>query len=171
MGGCDDIDGANQMWELACLVADGEENLRDRPFVSTITNVISPLTIDTNTLQIIDFCTSKGIPITCAPAPIAGATAPATLAGTLSQLHAESLAGVAVTQAITPGAKILYGAVPSAMDLRTMEYTMGTVEMGMMISAAVQLAKLYDLPIYASAGLTESKRPDIQAGSEKLFSN
>lgn len=171
MGGSDDLDGANQMWELACVIADGEENLRERPFVSVITNVISPLTIDTNTLQIVEFCTSKGIPITCAPAPIAGATAPATLAGTLSQLHAESLAGVAITQAITPGAKILYGAVPSAMDLRTMEYTMGTAEMGMMNAAAVQLAKIYDLPIYASAGLTESKRPDIQAGTEKLFSN
>ena len=43
--------------------------------------------------------------------------------------------------------------------------------MGMMNAAAVQLAKLYDLPIYASSGLTEAKRPDIQAGVEKLFSN
>jgi trimethylamine--corrinoid protein Co-methyltransferase len=40
-----------------------------------------------------------------------------------------------------------------------------------MNASSVQLAKLYDLPIYASGGLTEAKRPDIQSGFEKLFSN
>jgi len=48
---------------------------------------------------------------------------------------------------------------------------MGSVEMTMMNAAAVQLAKLYNLPIYASGGLTEAKRPDIQAGIEEGFSN
>ncbi|MFO8010429.1 MAG: trimethylamine methyltransferase family protein [Dehalococcoidia bacterium] len=171
MGGCGDVRGARQMWELASLIAGGEDYLAEKPFVSVITNVISPLTIDNTVLEILDFCIERGIPVTCAPAPISGATAPATLAGTLTQLHAESLAGVAVVQALKPGAPVLYGAVPTAMDLRTMEFTMGTVEMGMMNAAAVQLAKLYNLPIYASAGLTEAKRPDIQAGFEKLFSN
>ncbi|MFO8101433.1 MAG: trimethylamine methyltransferase family protein [Dehalococcoidia bacterium] len=170
MGGCDDLRGARQMWEVASLIAGGEDKLREKPFVSVITNVISPLTIDENALQILDFCTTRGIPVTCAPAPIAGATAPATLAGTLAQLHAEALAGVAITQVLSPGAKVLYGAVPTAMDLRTMEFTMGTAESSMMNAAAVQLAKIYKLPIYASAGLTEAKRPDIQAGFEKLFS-
>ena len=171
MGGCDDLDGVKQMWELASFIAGGEDRLREKPFVSVITNVISPLTIDSDTLDILNFCTTHGIPATCAPAPIAGATSPATLAGTLSQMHAEALAGVAVAQVLSPGAKVLYGAVPTAMDLRTMEYTMGSAEMGMMNASAVQLAKLYDLPIYASGGLTEAKRPDIQAGFEKHFSN
>lgn len=171
MGGCDDLHGVEQMWKLASVIAGGEDRLRERPFVSVITNVISPLTIDENTLSILSFCTTHGIPVTCAPAPITGATAPATLAGTLSQMHAESLAGVALSQVLAPGAKVLYGAVASTMDLRTMEYTMGSVEMGMMNAAAVQLAKLYDLPIYASGGLTEAKRPDIQAGFEKHSSN
>ena len=171
MGGCDNLEGTRQMWELASFIAGGEDKLREKPFVSVITNSISPLTIDGNTLSILSFCTIHGIPVTCAPAPIAGATAPVTLAGTLSQMHAESLAGVAIAQVMAPGAKVLYGSVPTAMDLRTMEYTMGSVEMGMMNASAVQLAKLYDLPIYASGGLTEAKRPDIQSGFEKLFSN
>lgn len=171
MGGCTNLAGANQVWGLASLIAGGPDKLAEKPFVSIITNVISPLTIEQNTLDILEYCASRGIPVTCAPAPIAGATAPATLAGTLAQMHAESLAGVTITQALVPGAKVLYGAVPTAMDLRTMEFTMGSVETGMMNSAAVQMAKLYGLPIYASGGITESKRPDIQAGFEKLFSN
>jgi trimethylamine--corrinoid protein Co-methyltransferase len=167
MGGCGNLQGARQMWELASIVAGSADSLRERPFVSVITNTISPLTIDTNTLHILRFCTTRGIPVTCAPAPIAGATAPATLAGTLAQMHAESLAGVAIAQTLNPGAKTLYGAVATTMDLRSMEFRLGSVEMGMMNAAAVQLAKRYNLPIYASCAITEAKRPDIQAGFEK----
>jgi len=167
MGGCDNLDGARQMWQLASIIAGGADYLRERPFVSVITNTISPLTIDGNTLAILNFCTSHGIPVTCAPAPITGATAPATLAGTLAQLHAEALAGVAIAQSLNPGAKTLYGAVATTMDMRSMEFRLGSVEMGMMNAAAVQLAKRYNLPIYASSAVTEAKRPDIQAGFEK----
>jgi len=171
MGGCDNLKGVKQMWELASLIAGGEGKLREKPFVSVITNPISPLTIEANTLNILNFCTTHGIPATCASAPIAGATSPATLAGTLSQMHAESLAGVAITQVFAPGAKVLYGTVPMTIDLRDTELATGSVEMTMMNAAAVQLAKLYGLPIYASGGLTEAKRPDIQAGIEEGFSN
>lgn len=171
MGGCDTFEGVKQMWELSSLIAGGEDKLRERPFVSVITNPISPLTVEANTLHTLHFCSTHGIPVTCAPAPISGATAPATLAGTLSQMHAEALAGVALVQVFAPGSKVLYGAVPTAMDLRAMEYTMGSVEMAMMNASAVQLARRYTLPIYASAGVTESKRPDIQAGVEKTFSS
>jgi len=170
MGGCDDVEGARQVWDLASLVAGGAEKLAERPFVSIITNPISPLTIDAKALGILRFCCERGIPVTCAPAPISGATSPVSLAGTLAQMHAEALAGVALTQVFTPGAKVLYGAVPSAMDLRKMDYTMGSVEMGMMNAAAVQLAHLYGLPIYGSAGVTEAKAPDLQAGMEKSLS-
>jgi len=171
MGGCDDLHGTKQMWKLASIVAGGEDKLREKPFVSVIINPISPLTIDANTLDILHFCATRGIPIAWDSAPIAGATSPVTLAGTLSQMHAEVLAGVAIAQVFAPGAKILYGSVPTTMDLRNMEYTMGSAEMTMMNAAAVQLAKYYNLPIYASGGLTDAKRPDIQTGIEEGFSN
>jgi trimethylamine--corrinoid protein Co-methyltransferase len=171
MGGCDTLEGAVQMHALAGAIAGDETALRARPFVSVITNPISPLTFDTVALQIIEFCTGKGLPITCAPAPIAGATAPTTLAGTLAQMHAEALAGVALIQLLQPGTPALYGAVPSVMDLRKMNLAIGSVETGMMNAAAVQLAHRYRLPIYASAGLTDAKVPDIQSGAEKMLSN
>jgi trimethylamine--corrinoid protein Co-methyltransferase len=170
MGGCTNLRGAEQAWKVASIIAGGEDRLREKPIISLITNPMSPLTTEASTLQVLDFCANRGIPVTCAPAPIAGATSPATLAGTLSQMHAEALAGVAIVQVLAPGAKVLYGAVPTMMDLRRMDFTMGSVETAMMNAAAVQLAKLYDLPVYASAGVTEAKRPDIQAGFEKTVS-
>jgi len=167
MGGCDTFEGVKQLWHLASFMAGGEDRLRVRPIVSVITNPISPLTLDANTLKILEFCALNGIPATCAPAPIAGATSPATLAGTLAQLHAEALAGVLIAQVFNPGARMLYGAVPTAMDLRTMDLTMGSVETAMLNTCAVHLAKHYNLPIYASAGVTDAKIPDIQSGFEK----
>lgn len=171
MGGCDTLEGVRQMHALAVAVAGSEASLRRRPFVSVITNAISPLTIDAGSLGILEFCTRKGVPVTCAPAPMAGATAPVTLAGTLVQLHAEALAAVALIQFLHPGAPVLYGAVPSAMDMRKMNLSIGSVETGMMNAAAVSLAHHYKLPIYASAGLTDAKVPDLQAGGEKMLSN
>jgi trimethylamine--corrinoid protein Co-methyltransferase len=170
MGGCDTLAGAKEMHALASVIAGGEAALAKRPFVAVITNPISPLTFDAVTLQTIEFCTGKSLPLTCAPAPIAGATAPTTLAGALTQMHAEALAAVALVQFLRPGTPVLYGAVPSAMDLRKMNLSMGSVETAMMSAAAVSLAHLHHLPIYASAGLTDAKVPDIQAGGEKMLS-
>lgn len=171
MGGCTDTEGSRQMHRLASLIAGGDERLREKPFVSVITNPVSPLTMEMNTLNVLEFCTARGIPVTCAPAPIAGATAPATLAGTLAQMHAEALAGIAITQILNPGARVIYSAVPMTMDLRRMELALGSVEMAIMNAATVQLGKHCNLPVYASGGITEAKRPDIQAGVEKSISS
>ncbi len=170
MGGCDDVEGVQQVWGLASLIAGGPDKLRDRPIFSIITNPMSPLTIDGRSLGVLRFCCQHGIPVTCAPAPVAGATAPATLAGTLTQMHAEALAGIVIGQIFSPGSRMLYGAVPNAMDLRQMELALGSPEMAIMNAAAVQLARLYHLPIYASAGVSESKTCDVQAGVEKTLS-
>jgi trimethylamine--corrinoid protein Co-methyltransferase len=167
MGGVDNLAGAQQMFDLACCIAGDAQRLRQKPFVSVMTNPISPLTVDAETLKILEFCVLRGIPVTCAPAPISGATAPASLAGALAQLHAEALFGVALIQFLSPGAPAMYGAVASSMDLRTMDLAMGSVEAAMINSGAVALAHRYRLPIYATAGLTDAKLPDIQSGFEK----
>jgi trimethylamine--corrinoid protein Co-methyltransferase len=171
MGGVDNLAGMRQMFELACAIAGGPDKLRERPFVSVITNAISPLIVDAETLRIMAFGAQNGIPLAFAPAPISGATAPASLAGTLAQLHAEALAGVALIQFFASGAPVLYGAVASTMDLRTMDLAMGSVESAMINTASVALAHRYQLPIYATAGLSDAKITDIQAGFEKGVSN
>jgi trimethylamine--corrinoid protein Co-methyltransferase len=170
MGGCDHPEAVEQVWELAAVIAGGRKSLNDRPLFSVITNMISPLTLDPRVAEILRFCCRRGIPVTCAPAPISGATAPGTLSGTLAQMHAEALAGVALAQVFAPGCRVLYGAVPATMDLRKMEFTMGSVESAMLNAAAVQLARRCRLPIYASAGVSDAKTPDIQAGYEKILS-
>jgi trimethylamine--corrinoid protein Co-methyltransferase len=99
---------------------------------------------------------------------MAGSTSPVTLAGTLVQLNAEQLAGIVYSQIVRSGTPVLAGYIPGQMDLRTGGYLGGTAEFGLMQSAVAQLAHHYDVPLYCSAGMTDSKLPDEQAGYEKM---
>jgi trimethylamine--corrinoid protein Co-methyltransferase len=101
---------------------------------------------------------------------MAGTTAPVTLAGMLAQLNAEQLAGVTLTQLVQPGCPVLMGPIPATADLRNAKYLGGSVEFGLCNAAIAQMAQFYKIPIYNSAGMTESKVPDIQAGIEKAQS-
>jgi trimethylamine--corrinoid protein Co-methyltransferase len=170
MGGVDDLNGASQLVEMASMIAGDREALAERPFVSIMVNPVSPLCFNEIPLAVLRFFVEQGLPVACAPAPIAGATAPVTLAGTLAQMHAEALAGVAISQVFASGARVLYGAVPAVMDMRKMNLAIGSIEAALLDAAAVQLARHVGLPIYATAGLTESKTSDFQAGVEKTFS-
>ncbi len=165
------VSSAQEVIAMASLIAGGEEALRERPIISFITSwMISPLHFATETTQVLAEVVRRRIPVVLGSAPMAGSTSPVTLAGTLVQINAEELAGVVFAQLLSPGAPLLYGAVPSMADMRTGSYVGGGVEFGMLNAAVAQLAQFYELPLYNSAGLTDSKIPDIQAGYEKAFS-
>lgn len=129
--------------------------------------MISPLKLDIPAAEVLLTAVEAGIPAALSSAPIAGSTAPLTLAGVLAQVHAEELSGIVLTQTIKSGAPVLYGPVPAAPELRTMNYLGGAIESGLLNAACVKLADFINVPIYSDAGLTESKLPDVQAGYEK----
>lgn len=165
------VPSAREVIEMASIIAGSEEALRERPIISFITSwMISPLHFATETTQVLAEIVRHRIPVVLGSTPMAGSTSPVTLAGTLVQINAEELAGVVFTQLVSSGAPVLYGAVPSLADMRTGSYVGGGVEFGMLNAAVAQLAQFYELPLYNSAGLTDSKIPDIQAGYEKAFS-
>ncbi|HIC94651.1 MAG TPA: trimethylamine methyltransferase [Anaerolineae bacterium] len=165
------VPSAREVIEMASIIAGSEEALRERPIISFITSwMISPLHFATETTRVLAEVVRHRIPVVLGSTPMAGSTSPVTLAGTLVQLNAEELAGVVFAQLVSPGAPVIYGAVPSLADMRTGAYVGGAIEFGMLNAAAAQLAQFYELPLYNSAGLTDSKTPDIQAGYEKAFS-
>ncbi len=161
-------DKAHDVIELAAILSGGQNQLRERPIISFVTSwMISPLKLDIPAAEVLLTAIENGIPVALSSAPIAGSTAPLTLAGVLTQVHAEELSGIVLTQAIRSGAPVLYGPVPAAAELHTMSYLGGAVESGLLNAACVQLAELINVPIYSDAGLTDSKLPDVQAGYEK----
>lgn len=163
--------GAREVIEMASMIAGSEERLRERPFISFITSwMVSPLTFEAETTRVLMEVVSRGIPVALSAMPMAGSTSPITMAGTLTQLHAEELSGVVFTQLVNPGAPVLYGGIPGMADMHDLSYRAGGVEFGLMNAAISQLADYIGVPNYCSAGVTEAKIPGIQAIYEKTFS-
>ncbi|HHY94758.1 MAG TPA: trimethylamine methyltransferase [Firmicutes bacterium] len=171
IGSARDPATARAVAEMGALVAGGWEELRRRPPLSFVCSwMISPLRFSTDVTEVAMEVARLGLPVILSAAPMAGSTSPVTLAGTLAQLHAEQLAGVTLVQLVNPGAPVMYGAVPSLCNMLTGDYVGGGIEFGMLNAAAAQMAQHVGVPVYNSAGLTDAKEPDIQAGYEKAFS-
>ena len=170
MGGLINLQGARDVFDMAAMIAGSADALRAQLFISCIASwMVSPLTFDSEVTDILTFWCEQGMPVALSVAPMAGSTSPVTLAGTLVQLNAEQLAGIVYTQLVRPGTPVLAGYIPGQMNPATGGYLGGTPEFGLMQAAGAQLALFYDVPIYCSAGMTDSKLPDQQAGYEKMM--
>lgn len=170
MSGVNDEQGLHDVIEMASMVAGGLDKLQERPFISVITSfAISPLKLCTQSTLIMQEANRNRIPVALSCAPMAGSTSPLTMAGTLAQIHAEQLVGITICQLTNPGAPLLYGGIPGMANLKTMGYSGGAVECGMMNAAIHQLSNYIKVPNYNSSGLSDSKIPDAQAGYEKAF--
>jgi trimethylamine---corrinoid protein Co-methyltransferase len=171
MAAAQSFQSARDVIEMARMIAGGEAALARRPFISFVTSwMISPLHFATETTRVLLEVIKNKIPVALSSAPMAGSTSPVTLAGALAQVHAEQLSGICLTQLASPGSPVLYGAIPSMADLKWMTYVGGGIEFGLMNAAISQMAQHIQVPNYNSAGLTDSKVPDIQAGYEKAYS-
>jgi trimethylamine--corrinoid protein Co-methyltransferase len=165
------INGIRNVVQMSARIAGGQEALRARPLVSFITSwMVSPLRFAGDVTQLLIEVCRQRMPVVLSAAPMAGSTAPITLAGMLAQVNAEQLAGLAFTQLVSPGCPVLIGPIPATADMRTGRYLGGSIELGMCNAAITQMAHFYQLPIYNSAGMTDAKLPDIQAGMEKAQS-
>ncbi len=100
---------------------------------------------------------------------MAGSSGPVTLAGVLALQNAEILAGIALAQAVRPGAPVIYGSTSSAMDMRTGGLSIGAPELSQNITATALMARYYNLPSRSGGGLTDSLKADGQAGAESAL--
>jgi trimethylamine--corrinoid protein Co-methyltransferase len=91
---------------------------------------------------------------------------PVTTAGTVTQILAEALAGIAFTQLCRPGAPVVFGTFAAAVSMATGAPTFGTPEPSQVIYAAASLARRLGVPFRSGGGLCGSKLPDAQAAYE-----
>ncbi|WP_298854837.1 trimethylamine methyltransferase family protein [uncultured Ruegeria sp.] len=131
--------------------------------------MVSPLRIGKENMEILIDTAKLGLTVDLAVPPQAGATAPATLAGTLVQTVAETLACVAIVNLITPGCPVCFAAWPFITDLRSGSFTGGSGEQALIGAAAIQMGNFYGLPSSVGAGMTDAKIPDAQYGLEKAL--
>jgi trimethylamine--corrinoid protein Co-methyltransferase len=169
MGGVYTLEGLRQVVRLGEIVAGDRKSLRKRPIISVITCVMSPLKLDSHYAQLMIEAAKTGIPLSVPAEPLAGATSPATLAGTLAVQVADSLAGVALTQIVNPGTPVIFGSVATTTDLRDMKYLGASIESGLLNAGGAQIAQHLKIPYYATAGMSDSKTIDTQCGYESAL--
>ncbi len=107
-----------------------------------------------------------GIPAEIVSMPLAGAAAPVTLLGSVTQHAAECLSGITIHQLACPGSPIVWGGAPSTFDMRKGGTPFGSIETAMIDSAYAQVGKSLGIPTHAYLGATDSKILDMQAGLE-----
>ena len=100
------------------------------------------------------------------PFILAGAMSPVTVAGTLTQILAEALAGMTYTQLVRPGAPVVFGTFASAISMQSGAPTFGTPEPSLVLYGAAALARRLKVPFRSGGGLCGSKTPDAQAAYE-----
>jgi len=91
---------------------------------------------------------------------------PVTVAGTLSQILAEAMSGIALTQLVRPGAPVVFGTFASSISMQSGAPTFGTPEPTLVLYGAAQLARRLGVPFRSGGGLCGSKISDAQAAYE-----
>ena len=154
--------------EMMRMIAGSDDAWRDRPFMCVSTCfVVPPLTFAREALGVIECAAATGTPLKLVSAGQAGATSPAPLAGAIALQTAEVVSGLVYVNQLSPGHPALFGALPFVSDLRTGAMSGGSAEEGLLMAGCAQMAQYYGIPCAVSAGMTDSKVPDFQAGYEK----
>jgi trimethylamine--corrinoid protein Co-methyltransferase len=159
-------DGVPSMARLLAVCAGGEEELRRKPRAVFDCCPSPPLMWSKATCQNLMDCATMGLPAELVSMPLAGATGPATLLGSVIQHTAETLSGVVIHQLSGPGSPIVYGGSPSIFEMRHGTTPMGAMETLMIDCAMSQVGQHLGLPTHAYMGLSDSKALDAQAGLE-----
>jgi len=160
-------ESAKYIIEMLKVVAGGKSKLTDRPMIEAFIEPISPLEFSKEGLEILLEFARSGLPVGFGPMAMAMATSPTTLAGTIAQENAEVLAGIVISQILSPGLPVTYWGIPHIMDPVTGNISFGSPEQGLMAVAITQIAKWYGFPVGVNVGLTDSKLPDSQNGLER----
>ena len=156
--------------DLAAIVAGGMEALQAKPTICLYDEPISPLTHTPEATDKLIDAAKLSIPIIFTPCPSMGATAPGTKAGLLVQATSECLSGLVLHQLVTPGAPIIFGGVMTALDMRSSIFSYGAAEFNVLCSGLTCMAHHYELPMFGTAGCSDAKTVDAQAGLETGFS-
>jgi trimethylamine--corrinoid protein Co-methyltransferase len=134
--------------------------------MTSLININSPLTFDSVMMGALEVYAKAGQAAIISPFIVGGAMAPVTVAGTLTQVLAEVLAGVAYSQLIRPGAPVIFGAFVTSIDMNSGAPTFGTPEAAHITYGAGQLARRLGLPYRSGGSFCGSKLPDAQAAYE-----
>jgi len=149
-----------------CEILFGKQFVSENTVMTSLININSPLTFDDVMMGALEVYAEANQACIVSPFIVGGAMAPVSVAGTLTQVLAEVLAGVAYSQLVRPGAPVIFGAFVTSIDMNSGAPTFGTPEASHITYGAGQLARRLGLPYRSAGSFCGSKLPDAQAAYE-----
>jgi trimethylamine--corrinoid protein Co-methyltransferase len=163
-------DTCSDIHRIAMAMAGGEDAFKQCPNYVFYGEPISPLLSDFHAMDKVMYNAKHGVPQVYTPCCIGGGTVPATHAGQLVCALSESMLGVVVAQLINPGTCVIMGGVQSIMDMQYSVYAYGAPELSLLSAALTEMARYVGLPMFSTAGCTDTKILDPQGAIEAATS-
>ncbi|SMX28750.1 Trimethylamine methyltransferase (MTTB) [Pelagimonas phthalicica] len=149
-----------------CEILFGKDFVQENTVMTSLININSPMQFDDVMMGALEVYAKNNQAAIISPFIVGGAMAPVSVAGTLTQVLAEVLAGIAYSQLIRPGAPVIMGAFVTSIDMGSGAPTFGTPEAAHITYGAGQLARRLGLPYRSAGSFCGSKLPDAQAAYE-----
>ncbi|MFY0680015.1 MAG: trimethylamine methyltransferase family protein [Thalassovita sp.] len=165
MGSVTDPTRAQDSVEM-CNILFGKDFVQQNTVMTSLININSPMTFDDVMMGALEVYARNNQACIISPFIVGGAMAPVSVMGTLTQVLAEVLAGVAYSQLVRKGAPVIMGAFVSSIDMNSGAPTFGTPEASQITYGAGQLARRLGLPYRSAGSFCGSKLPDAQAAYE-----
>lgn len=163
------VSSLREMLKISALISGGEKELKSKPFFVSSSEPVTPLSQEKDAMEISLLCAEKGIPNIVYSMPMAGATTPATWPSVLAIAIAEFLSQLVVLQHNNPGTPIIFGSMPNIMEMKTTIYPYGAPELSFLVAALTEICHYYQLPMFGTAGCTDTDVIDAQTGIEITY--
>lgn len=158
---------AKKIISMFKIVRGSKKNLIEYPFCYAFIETISPLQYTSDSLNVLYEFAKNKLPLGFGPMAMTSATAPGTLAGTLSVENAEILSGIIIARLINKSVPVCYWGIQHIMDMQTGNISFGSPEQILMALASIQLAKYYNVAVGTNTGISDAIYPDSQSGIER----
>jgi len=156
--------------DMAASVVGNKAALKEKPIHIHYSEPLTPLVHSPGAIDKLFYCADNGVPVNYTPGMMSGASAPVTIAGAITVGNAEALSGIVLHQLRSKGAPIISGFGMSTLDMKTSACVYGCPEYRLALSACADLYHYYGIPMWGTAGVSDSNQLDEQAGMEWAIS-
>jgi trimethylamine:corrinoid methyltransferase-like protein len=164
-----DVDDRRQVAAIVRMAEVTGGDLRSRPRVSVVCCTASPLQVHPELLDASTDLAAAGVPVVVMSLPIAGGTAPITIAGSVTVGVAEVLGTITAIQLRAPDAKLFFSLAPALLDMRQTTFVFGAVETYLQAALGIEIGRDLGLPCVAPGPSSDAKHSGIRAAFEKAL--
>ena len=168
--GASSAEDTNLLIDAAAAIVGSRKELARRPIASITHTPLTPLRYEAGDIDAVVEFARVGLPVVHLSMAISGSVSPVSLAGTVTLVNAENLAGILISQLASPGAPVLYSSESGPMDMRTGVFLSGSTEGSLVNAAGCQMARRYRLPSQVGGIAASGCRPGFEIGYQKAIS-